>query len=227
MAIQNVTNNYSNLTVTPKSESAATPKKTTLGQDQFLKLMTTQMTHQDPSQPMQNGEFLTQIAQFGTVSGIQDLQKSFGEFAGSINSSQALQATSLVGRYVSAPGTKGVLAAGGDITGDINLSGSSPNVKVKVTNAATGQIVQNIELGAHEAGKVPFVWDGLNSNDVMTNPGVYKIEATAYIDGKNTVLETDIKSRVDSVTMGNGANGLKINLTGLDSVAFNQIKQIL
>ncbi len=227
MAIQSATNNYSNLTVTPKKESTTTPKQTTLGQEQFLKLMTTQMTHQDPTKPMENGDFLSQMAQFGTVSGIQDLQKSFGDFASSINSSQALQATSLVGRYVSAPGTQGVLAAGGDITGNINLSGSSTNVKVKVTNAATGEIVKNIELGAHKEGKVPFVWDGLNSNKVMANPGVYKIEATAYIDGKNTVMETDIKSRVDSVTMGNSANGLKVNLVGLDSVNFGQIKQIL
>ncbi len=84
---------------------------------QFLKLMTTQMTHQDPTKPMENGQFLTQIAQFGTVSGIQDLQKSFGDFANSINSSQALQATSLVGRYVSAPGTKGVVGSRGRYIG--------------------------------------------------------------------------------------------------------------
>jgi flagellar basal-body rod modification protein FlgD len=227
MAISSAINNYSNLTVTPKSESAEKPKKTSLGQEQFLKLMTTQMTHQDPSSPMQNGEFLTQIAQFGTVSGIQDLQKSFGDFASSISSSQALQATSLVGRHVSAPGTKGVLEAGGDIEGNISLPDSVTSVKVKVTNAATGEIVKNMDLGAHAEGKVPFVWDGMNSNKVLANPGVYKIEASAYIDGKNTVLETDIKSRVDSVTMGNGSAGMKVNLTGLDSIDFSKIKQIL
>lgn len=226
MAIQNALNQYSNLTVTPKKETTA-PKKTSLGQEQFLKLMTTQMTHQDPTKPMENGEFLTQIAQFGTVSGIQDLQKSFGDFASSINSSQALQATSLVGRHVSAPGTRGLLQVGGNITGNINLSDSAASVVVKVTNAATGEVEQTVDLGTHSAGKVPFIWDGTNSNGVMSSPGVYKIEATAYIDGNNTVLETDIDSKVDSVSMGNGANGVKVNLTGLDSVDFNKIKQIL
>jgi flagellar basal-body rod modification protein FlgD len=227
MAIQGAATNYSNLTVTPKKESETKSKQTSLGQEQFLKLMTTQMTHQDPSNPMENGQFLTQIAQFGTVSGIQDLQKSFGEFAGSITSSQALQATSLVGRHVSAPGTKGVLDAGGDISGDINLTSSSPSVNIKIINSETGEVVKDMALGEHGVGKVPFVWDGLNSHDVMASPGVYKIEATAYIDGQNTALETDIKSRVDSVSMGSGANGIKVNLTGLDSVNFNQIKQIL
>jgi len=188
--------------------------------------MTTQMTHQDPTKPMENGQFITQIAQFGTVSGIQDLQKSFGDFAGSINSSQALQATSLVGKYVSAPGTQGMLAVGGNITGNINLTGSAPSVKVKVTNAATGEIVQNVDLGPHGTGKVPFIWDGTNSNGVMSSPGVYRIEATAYVDGANTALTTDINSQVDSVSMASGTTGIKVNLTGLDSVDFNQIKQI-
>ncbi|MGZ5030995.1 MAG: flagellar hook assembly protein FlgD [Methylobacter sp.] len=227
MAIQSAINDYSSLTVTPKKESTTPLKSTTLGQEQFLKLLTTQMTHQDPSQPMQNGEFLSQMAQFGTVSGIQDLQKSFAEFASSINSSQALQATSLVGRHVSAPGSKGILEAGGEISGDINLTSSSPNLDVKIINSETGEVVKDMALGEHGAGRIPFVWDGLNSHGVMASPGVYKIDATANIDGNNTALETDINSRVDSISMGSGANGIKVNLTGLDSVNFNQIKQIL
>lgn len=226
MTIQSATNNYSNLTAT--SASATTPpKSTSLGQADFLKLMTTQMTHQDPSQPMSNGDFITQMAQFGTVSGIQDLQKSFGDFAGSINSSQALQATSLVGRYVSAPGTQGLLNVGGNITGDINLTSSASSVLVTVTNAATGEVEQTVDMGTHSAGKIPFTWDGTNSNGVMSSPGVYKIGATASIDGNNTALVTDINSQVDSVSMASGSTGMKVNLTGLDSIDFNQIKQIL
>jgi len=227
MAIQGATNDYSSLTVTPKSDTAGTPKKTSLGQEQFLKLMTAQMTHQDPSQPMQNGEFITQMAQFGTVSGIQDLQKSFGDFASSINSSQALQATSLVGRHVSVPSSQGNLEVGGNIAGNINLPSSAANVKVTITDAATGAVVLTKDMGAHAAGKLPFVWDGLNSNEVMVSPGVYKIQATTAIDGKNTALETEVFSRVEGVTMGSGANGIKVDLTGLGSVNFNEIKQIL
>ncbi len=228
MAIQNTTtNDYSRLTVTPKKESTTTPKKNTLGQEDFLKLMTTQMTHQDPTKPMENTQFITQMAQFGTVSGIQDLQKSFSDFSGSITSGQALQASSLVGRYVSTPGTKGLLEKDGNISGDINLSGDATSVHVKVTNASTGEVVREEDLGAQSSGKVPFVWDGLDANKVAAKPGVYKIQATGYIDGKNTTLDTDIRSQVDSVSMGSGGKGVKVNLTGLGSVDFNQIKQII
>lgn len=202
-------------------------KKTSLGQDQFLKLMTTQMTHQDPNNPMQNGEFLSQMAQFGTVSGIQDLQKSFATFASSIQSDQALQAAGLVGRYVSVPSNKGVLAAGEDISGKVNLSSSTTDLNIAISDASTGVMVKTISLGGQSAGDVPFVWDGVNSAGTLAAPGTYKIEATAQIDGKNTMVTTDIKSRVASVSMANGTTGLKLNLAGADSVDFGQVKQIL
>ena len=203
------------------------PKKTSLGQEQFLKLMTTQMTHQDPTKPMQNGEFLSQMAQFGTVSGIQDLQQSFKDFAASISSDQALQAASLVGRTVSAPSEQGLLAAGGEIKGTVELPASSSNVNLKILDPVTGDVIRIKSLGGHSAGPVPFVWDGMNDKGNLASPGVYKVQVEASIDGINTVLQPDIQARVESVSMDSGKNGLQVNLSGLGAVSFNQIKQIL
>ncbi|MCQ8102546.1 flagellar hook assembly protein FlgD [Methylomonas sp. SURF-2] len=204
-----------------------TQQKQTLGQEQFLKLLTTQLTHQDPMKPMENGEFLGQMAQFSTVSGIQDLQASFKDFAGSISSNQALQAAGLVGRYVSAPGRQALLSAGGTVSGDFDLPSSSASVKVSILNPQTGETVRELNLGSQPAGSTPFSWDGMDGNGQFANPGVYDIRVQADIDGKNTALATNIKSLVKSVTMGSGNSALQINLTGLDPVKFNQIKQIL
>ena len=203
------------------------PKKKSLGQEQFLKLMTTQMTHQDPTKPMQNGEFLSQMAQFGTVSGIQDLQQSFKDFAASISSDQTLQAASLVGRTVSAPSEEGLLAAGGEIKGTVDLPASSANVNLKILDPLTGDVIRIKSLGGHSAGPVPFVWDGMNDKGNLASPGGYKVQVEASMDGINTVLQTEIQSRVESVSMGSGKNGLQVNLAGLGAVNFNQIKQIL
>ena len=212
---------------TAAASRAKAKNQTTLGQDQFLKLMTTQMTHQDPNEPMKNGEFLSQMAQFGTVSGIQDLQASFATFASSINSDQALQATGLIGRYVSVQSTQGVLPAGGDISGTVNLASSTPDLKIAISNANTGELVQTVDLGNQGSGAIPFVWDGTNSAGTLASPCVYKIQATAQVDGKNTVVPTDINSRVESVNMANGSSGLKVNLAGDNSVDFAKIKQVL
>jgi flagellar basal-body rod modification protein FlgD len=206
---------------------SATTKKTSLGQDQFLKLMTTQMTHQDPTKPMQNGEFLSQMAQFGTVSGIQDLQQSFKDFAAAISSDQTLQAASLVGRTVSAPAQAGVLAAGGEIKGMVNLPASSANVNLKILDPVSGDVVSIQKLGGHSAGPLPFVWDGINDQGNLAHPGVYKIQVEASLDGVNTLLPLEIQSRVESVSMDGGKNSLQVNLVGLGAVNFNQIRQIL
>jgi flagellar basal-body rod modification protein FlgD len=224
-------NPYSNLGLATLEGSSA-PKKQALGQEQFLKLMTTQLTHQDPTKPMQNGEFLSQMAQFGTVSGIQDLQQLFKDFSTSISSNQALQAANLVGRYVSAPGNEGLLSIInkngdlGSIKGKVELPSSTPGMTVKILDAATGNVVKTLDLGTRVAGPVTFKWDGKNENGVLSSPGVYKVKVEAIIDGKNTVLQPEIESLVESVSIaGNG--GLKVNLAGLGNVAFNQIKQIL
>lgn len=209
------------------ADTSATSKKQSLGQEQFLKLLTTQLTHQDPLKPMENGEFLGQMAQFSTVSGIQDLQASFKEFAGSISSDQALQAASLVGRYVSAPSQEALLSAGGSVAGDFELPASSNDVGVKIVNPQTGEVIRTIDLDTQSSGKVAFEWDGMDQNGQFANPGVYKIEAQAQIDGVNTQLATNIRSKVESVTMGSGSTGLQVNLAGVGAVKFNQIKQIL
>lgn len=222
----NTIDTFNNLGLATTSNTQAQQKQT-LGQEQFLKLLTTQLTHQDPMKPMENGEFLGQMAQFSTVSGIQDLQASFKDFASSISSDQALQAASLVGRYVSAPSQQALLAAGGTVSGDFSLPSSSPAVTLKIINPQTGETVRDIDLGAQAAGTNQFDWDGMDNDGQFANPGVYTIQLQAQIDGENTALSTNIKSKVQSVTMGSGSSGLQVNLTGLGPVKFNQIKQIL
>ena len=69
---------YADLGLAVKTQTAT---KKTLGQEDFLKLMTTQLQYQDPFKPMDNGEFLGQMAQFSTVSSIQSLQSSFAQLA--------------------------------------------------------------------------------------------------------------------------------------------------
>jgi flagellar basal-body rod modification protein FlgD len=202
-------------------------KKQSLGQEEFLKLMTTQMTHQDPTKPMENGDFLAQMAQFGTVAGIQDLQESFKSFADSISSDQALQASSLVGHYVSVQSGQGILPAGGEIKGQLELPENASGVSIKIVDAQTGETVRNLALGSQKAGSVPFTWDGLSDKNVLAHPGSYKLEATAIVNGVNTALVTQVSSKVDSVILNNGQQGVRVNLEGLGAVDFNKIKQIL
>ena len=119
------------------------------------------------------------------------------------------------------------MSAGGQIEGKFDLPAGSQNINLKIENPSTGEVLKNINLGSHGKGQVPFVWDGMDENGNFADPGVYKITIEANLDGVNTVLEPEIKSRVESVSLGNGQQGVQMNLAGLGSVGFNRIKQIL
>jgi len=209
-----------------KQNTTADSAEGDLGQADFLKLMVTQLNNQDPMSPMENGDFLGQIAQFSTVSGIGDLQTSFSEFASSISNDQALQAANLVGRRVSVPLQSGVLNPGGSIDGELTLPASSPDVSIEITDQS-GQLIKTISLGSQTAGPVPFSWDGSLADGSTAAPGTYNINAQARIDGQNFELDTQVLADVESVTLGGLGKSLQLNLSGLGSVPFTDISRIL
>lgn len=206
----------------PKAEN----KKDELGQDDFLKLMTAQLNNQDPMKPMENGEFLSQMAQFGTVDGINKLQQSFNQLSGALHSNQALQASSLVGRSVMVPSDQALLVPGENVVGSVELPEAATDVKLKVFDQS-GELVKTIELGTHEAGKVNFQWNGLDESGETMPPGTYEIKAVASIDGTDEGVSTLVRTNVDSVTLGNGQEGLTLNLRGIGTVSFADVRELL
>jgi len=195
-----------------------------LGLDTFLKLMVTQMNNQDPFKPMENGEFLGQIAQFGSVSGLEKLNNSFSDLSASLTSGQALQAGSLVGREVLAPIDVGRLQAGSSIRGQVDLENSSPEVTVRITDQV-GQLVREMPLGSADGGPLNFTWDGMDDSGHFAQPGLYNIQVSAMQGDQNVDLHTQLFSQVESVSLG-GSGGLTLNLQGLGPIAFSNVKQI-
>jgi len=196
-----------------------------LGQQQFLELMVAQIRNQDPFKPLENGEFLSQIAQFSTVTGIQDLQDSFSSFAGSISSNQALQASALVGRSVAVNSDVGVLKSGGKIDGAVGLPSDSGSVKIEFFNTA-GELVKELPLGGQKGGIVDFSWNGLAENGQPAPAGAYRIVATANIDGEEVALGTLVKDNVESVILGRPGEGTVLNLSSLGATDFNRVEEI-
>jgi len=196
-----------------------------LGQEDFLELMVAQLRNQDPMKPMENGDFLGQIAQFGTVSGIEDLQKSFTGLSESLVSNQALQASNLVGRSVLAPTGTAVLEQGGSVRGVVELPNSSPAVSLKVYDT-TGQLVRDLSLGSQASGPVSFQWDGIRDDGTFASPGSYFISAEAEYGGQVEAVETLVQNRVNAVTLGQ-SGGLVLDLEGIGPLDFSEIRQIM
>jgi len=197
-----------------------------LGQAEFLALMTAQLQYQDPLAPMENGDFLGQMAQFGTVSGINDLNATFNTLSSSFQSNQALQASTLVGRRVLVPAQTGILNEGANLMGSVELAQPASNLVVTIKNAA-GQLVNRQELGLQQAGLIDFEWNGLDADGNSLPSGEYQISAEVYRGTEVSSGSMFSVVDVESVTLGVGGQDLTLSVSGLGDIDMGQVRKIM
>lgn len=196
-----------------------------LNQSDFLKLMTTQLNNQDPTQPTDSSQMLAQMAQLSTVSGIQDMQASLKQLVDTMMASQATQAAALVGHQVVAPGTSAALTDNG-LKGAIDLTQATDKMAVGIYDMA-GQLVKQIDLGPQNTGTIPFSWDGNGDNGNRFPNGMYQVKAIANIGGSPQELNTYMASMVDSVTVDSANQRITLNTSNGASVKLSDIKQLM
>src|SRR5881398_2014263 len=127
--------------------------------DKFMTLLVAQLQNQDPLNPMDNAQMTSQLAQLQTVTGINNLNTTLNSLSTSFQSSQSMQATSLIGHGVLVSGSNVTLASGKSILG-VSLGSDADDVKIAI-NDANGNTVDTIDLGPQKAGSSPLIWDGV------------------------------------------------------------------
>ena len=157
-------NSSKTVTNTSSDGLAAATKSTTgkneLGKDAFLQLLVTQLKNQNPLDPQDNSAFVAQLAQFSSLEGITTLNSTVSSLAGNYNSSQALQASSLVGRNVIVQTNSVQLDdPSKGMTGSVTVPSSIAGGTVSITDSS-GTVVRTIDLGSRAAGSASFTWDG-------------------------------------------------------------------
>lgn len=210
------------LALTPGQKA---PKKNELGQDEFLKLMLTQLKFQDPFKPMENGEFIAQMAQFSTVSGIDEMRKSMEALSTSLISNQALEASSLVGRNVLTPSNTTNLDETGTIEGAYELPASAGQITMSVFDQS-GNLVRTADLGTQSAGRHNFSWDGQTNDDSRAPAGEYTIKIE-YGSGENAAAaEVLLQKKIASVNFATNGGQISLNTADGQSLSFSDIRQI-
>lgn len=209
-----------------------------LGQEDFMKLMLTKMNQQDPFKPMEDGEFLSQMAQFSAVSGLKDIKDSFNTLSESLKSNHALQASSMVGRKVMIPGDTAMLPESGELQGAVDLPVSTSGLKISIFDDS-GELVHQIDKGSQQQGTVNFSWDGKRSvadseskqgtSDAaeQSPAGVYSIKAEIEVDGKSQSAETMVIDNVESVSIGKQGQGITLNLANAGSKSMSDVREIM
>lgn len=205
--------------------SATTVTKTAAQEteDRFLKMLVAQMKNQDPMNPLDNAQVTSQMAQLSTVTGINTLNDTVNAMSNSFIGAQSLQAASLVGHGVMVPGDKMVLSGGNAYAG-VELSGAVDKLEIAVKDSA-GNVVYTADLGAQNAGIVPFQWDGTTDAGATAADGTYTYTATATAGGAKIDATALSVGQVVSVSLG--ASGVTLNVAGLDPVTLSQVKQII
>jgi len=206
--------------------SAPAANGTTLGGTDFLTLMLAQLKNQDPTSPVDSNTFLSQLASLSEVQGITSLNTSFNALSSSLSSSQALQASSLLGHQALVNSSTATVAAGAPVTGAVNVPQTTSQVVLNISDSS-GVLVSQVNLGAQPAGLTSFSWNGKTSAGTQAPAGTYTLTAQyAGATSGSTAASTLVNGTVESVSMGAGTTGLTLNVAGIGSVPFSSVQQI-
>jgi len=178
-------------------------KKDTLGQSDFLKLMTTQLQNQDPFAPMDNGDFIAQMAQFSTVTGIQEINNSIGRLVEEFDQARIATASNLLGHSVLVPGDTGKPDNEGELHGVLDLPEGTLSTELRYLDADTGSEIHFEDLGPRPAGLVGFSWKTI-PQEILDSGKRIKIEATIDTGTGPEQLNPSIYSKVISASVGSG-----------------------
>lgn len=216
-----------------------------LGKDQFLELMIAQLTNQNPLEPKENGDFIAQLAQFSTVEGITNMSGGFDKLAIAMKSSQALQASSLVGGSVTVDGQQESNLRYGDLVfGSAVISSGADNLVLQIEDR-NGQIIESVPLGSQPNGQLSFKWNGLDlevngeladvdyskfetdeDGNLFPHPeGEYRFRVMGTVLGVNTAQAISMSSRVDSVSI-QPDNTVVLNLSSGKETTLDKVTRI-
>lgn len=191
-----------------------------LTQEDFFSLLTEQLAMQDPTKPVDNDQMVAQMTSFTMADSLSQLNTKFDEFASSMNSNQALSATSLIGQEVLVQGESASTWRDGKISGAIMADAPVEDLRIQITNEF-GQVVREIEGGNHDAGAISFGWDGTDANGNHLPRGNYKVEASGIVGGQITPLNVEVNAQVTGTAVA------RRNVTDMQIIIEDRTGQVL
>ena len=176
MAVDSILGQYeAKLNEQANTDRIATDKNT------FLKLLVAQLTNQDPLNPVEDKEFIAQLAQFTTVEELQNINTSMEELNSAYLRQQSVSAAGLIGQYIEAPGNMTTIIGIGTSTShssyinfDLERDAATFTLKISTLDAEGNpvKLVATRELGPVSAGEGQIQWDGRDNDGNPMGDGI-------------------------------------------------------
>jgi flagellar basal-body rod modification protein FlgD len=219
------TPNGSTLSFSGSTAVTSSPTGSQMTQADFLQLMTTQLQAQDPTKPMDNSQFASELAQFSQLSATQDVDTNLQTLSANLSSgmqtSQVLNSANLVGRQVLVP-SNSLSYSGSAVNGAVNVT-TAGDVQVSIEDS-NGNVVQTMDLGQQPVGLSQFSWNGTDSNGKAVAAGTYSVAANN--GGNSAALSTYAAGAVTGVGYGGSSTGTYLQVAGIGGVPLSQVAQI-
>lgn len=167
--------------------------------DTFLQLLTTQLRHQNPLDPLNTNEFTQQLVQFTSVEQQLKTNEFLEAMVTGARSSASTQAVSYIGKEISSSGSTAELKDG---RASFHFLLEDAAAQVTVTIRDTSGNTVYTESGALPAGEGEFVWDGMGSDGTRKPDGPYSITLDARNqDGGYVPVTTKLQGLVTGVDL--------------------------
>jgi flagellar basal-body rod modification protein FlgD len=213
-----------------QADNAKNTQKTELNQEDFLRLMVTQLKNQDPFKPLDPSQYVGQLAQFSSVSGLSSMNQQLTNLTNSLRGNQVLDGAGLIGRTVIAPGSNVYLddVANTDRIlpqGMVDVPAGASSVQLIVKDS-TGVTVKSQSID-NARGMQGFSWDGTQNAGGNAPAGSYKIEVVAKVGNDNVSLGTSVAARVSSVALDPQTGSLVLTTDPLGDVGMSDVERVL
>jgi len=193
-------------------------------QNNFMKMLVTQMQNQNPLNPMDNAQFASQLAQMSQLQGIESMRASIDSFVKQVSSSRLLDQSALVGREVLAAGPLVNWTGDSPVNFAVNADAGLSNALIRI-KTADGRIVDEIALGGVGSDIQALSWDGVDAAGKTVAPGTYRVTVEGLtFDGKTAAGNVLTGGTVLSVQRS--SNGVEVRLNDGRIVNDTQIMQI-
>lgn len=209
---------------TGSSQTQPPARPQTLGQQDFLTLLTAQLRNQDPLKPLENTEFLGQMAQFSTVAGIDRINDTLAsQGGGGARDMRISMAATMLGHSVLVPGAVARPDASGAIRGAVELDGPVEALNITWLDAESGQVLNSQQMGPRSGGLVGFEWTAIPADIVAARRPVL-VSIDAIQGGQMRNLDPQVYARVLSARASAGGEDVTLDIEDFGQLSTLEIE---